>query len=156
MIRLIAAMDSKNGIAKNGGIPWDLPKDRQYFKQKTLSKGVTILMGRKTYESIGRKLPDRRNIVLSHDKIPEVETVNSLDILQSLPDVWVIGGESVYQQTINIADELYLTVITGDFSCDKFFPDFSKFKKFLSSEMLHQNGLDFQFLEYKKLVNFRY
>lgn len=146
MIRLIAAIDDKRGIAKNGAIPWDIPEDRKFFREHTSQKGAVILMGRKTYETIGHPLPNRRNIVLSNNThvAPGVENISDLSILNMLSDVWIIGGEAIYQQTIASADELYLTHVETDFKCDQFFPDYSElFVQAWRSEPKEQNGLKF-------------
>lgn len=146
MIRLIAAIDNKRGIAKNGAIPWDIPDDRRFFREQTSGKGGAILMGKRTYEAIGHPLPDRRNLVLSKQQVSilGVETINNLQTLNTLSDIWVIGGAEVFNQTINQADELYLTHIESDFGCDQFFPDYGKdFKQKWRSEIKEQNGLKF-------------
>lgn len=146
MIRLIAAIDNKRGLAKDGALPWDLPDDWRFFREHTKGQGGIVLMGRKTFDAIGRPLPDRRNIILSKktNSIPGIETVNDLSILNTLSNVWIIGGEAVYKQTITLADELYLTHIEDDFQCDQFFPDYSKlFIQNWRSEIKEQNGVKF-------------
>ncbi len=146
MIRLIVAIDNRRGIAKNGAIPWDLPDDRRFFSEQTRGKGGVILMGKRTYDAIGHPLPGRRNLVLSkgHIPIPGAQIVNNLSILNTLSDVWVIGGADVYNQAISQAEELYLTHIEADFGCDQFFPDYSEgFIQKWHSEIKEQNGLKF-------------
>lgn len=156
MIRLIAAVDQKFGIAKNGVQPWKLPSDEQYFQQKTLEYGANILMGRKTFEVIGRPLPDRNNFVVSHENvIAGVTVVHDIEeFLQSFAeDVWVIGGTSLYEQTLELADEIYLTHIAADFKCDQFFPAIADgFQLVSQSDMQQDNGLDFTYALYENKV----
>jgi dihydrofolate reductase len=129
MIRLIAAMDSKRGIATASGIPWKLPGDTAYFRQQT-AQGL-ILMGRRTYDEFAAPLHGRENFVLSTHPDPlrqGFQTVGSLDQLRAShpdEDIWVIGGATVYDRTISEAEELLITQVLGDFNCTKFFPDFT-------------------------------
>lgn len=126
MIRHIAAIDSRRGIATDSGIPWKLPGDTAYFHEKTAS-GV-ILMGRATYNEFAAPLHDRENFVLTADSGPlrtGFRAVRSLDsLLADHPseDIWVIGGATVYAETIAEAQQLLLTQVVGDFHCTKFFP----------------------------------
>jgi len=128
MIRLIAAIDSHRGIATDSGIPWKLPGDTAYFREKT-SSGL-IVMGRATYEEFAAPLHETENFVLSSATAPLREgfqAITSVDRLrQSHPheDVWVIGGAGVYQETIGEAEELLLTQVLQDFHCTKFFPPY--------------------------------
>ena len=120
-------MDRKRGIGQGGVLPWHLPIDLRRFRAITVGK--TILMGRRTYESIGRALPDRRNIILSRD--PEFraigcETYTSYQcVLQSISkeiEVMVIGGASIYSQFLPVADRLFLTSVDTISGADVFFP----------------------------------
>ncbi len=128
MIRLIAAIDDRRGIATDHGIPWKLPGDTAYFHEKT-ANGV-ILMGRATYEEFAAPLHDRENFVLSSETGPlrtGFRGVAGLDQLRAAfphDDVWVIGGAAVYAETIAEAEELFLTQVLGDFHCTKFFPPY--------------------------------
>ncbi len=126
MIRLIAALDSRRGIATASGIPWHLPGDSAYFRRKT-ETGV-ILMGRATYEEFATPLHERENFVMTSSKSPMRAGFRSVSGLAQVrtacpdDDVWVIGGSAVYNETIADADELLLTQVDGDFHCTKFFP----------------------------------
>lgn len=126
MIRLIAAIDSKRGIAIDSGIPWKLPGDTAYFRQKT-ETGL-IVMGRATYEEFAAPLHDNENFVLSTATSPlraGFQAITSVDQLARAhpdEDIWVIGGAGVYQETISEAEELLLTQVLQDFHCTKFFP----------------------------------
>jgi dihydrofolate reductase len=130
MIRLIAANDSRRGIATDSGIPWKLPGDTAYFEEKTTT-GV-ILMGWATYNEFAAPLHDRENFVLTAESgrlRRGFRAVGSLDQLVSAhPDegIWVIGGAAVYAETIAEADELLLTQVVGDFHCTKFFPPYQE------------------------------
>jgi dihydrofolate reductase len=128
MIRLIAATDSRRGIATDSGIPWKLPGDTAYFHEKT-STGL-ILMGWATYNEFAAPLHERENFVLtagSGSLRTGFQAIGGLDKLVAEnpdQDVWVIGGAMVYTETIAEADELYLTQVLGDFDCTKFFPPY--------------------------------
>jgi dihydrofolate reductase len=123
---IIAAVNPKRVIGKNGALPWHISEDMKRFK--LLTTGHTVLMGRKTFESIGRVLPKRRNVVLSSRPIPDVETYASLEAaLGSLHEeekVFVIGGGELYAQTLPIADEVCLTLVDDDTDGDVFFPPY--------------------------------
>lgn len=129
-IALIAALDENGLIGAAGGMPWHLPVDLQHFKQTTLYKPV--LMGRRTYESIGRPLPRRRNIVLTRDSdytAAGCECVTTLAQAQLIAatagaaQLAVIGGAQVYAQTLAQAQRLYITRIHARYDGDTWFPD---------------------------------
>lgn len=127
MIALIAAADENNLIGRANGLPWHLPVDLRYFKQTTLGKPV--LMGRKTFDSVGKPLPGRRNVVLTRDASftsTGVEVVSSLDdalsLLADTPEVMVVGGSEIYRLTLPIAQRVYLTRIHAQFAGDAWFP----------------------------------
>lgn len=115
MIKMIAACSMNAVIGKNNSIPWNYPEDMKRFREMTA--GSTIIMGRKTWESIGRPLPKRRNIVISSQAIdnPNIECFSSL--IQALEhtkeneNIWIIGGATLYKQGMNVADEIDLTII---------------------------------------------
>ncbi len=124
-IVLIAAIDRNRAIGRGGALPWHLPDDLKRFRALTLGK--TVLMGRKTFESIGRPLPNRCNLVLTQNpsfRAEEVEVVPSLEeALQSEGELWVIGGGEVYRQTLPLATHLYLTLVETEVpGADAFFP----------------------------------
>jgi dihydrofolate reductase len=150
MIRLIAAIDSRRGIATDAGIPWTLPGDSAYFRQKTL-RGL-IVMGRATYDEFATPLHDRENFVLSTTSTPlrkgfqVVASLNQLLAAHPGEDVWVIGGALVYAETIGQADELLLTQVRGDFDCTKFFPPYrSTFALESTSEEHREGGVSYAF-----------
>lgn len=131
MISLLVAMGNNNVIGRNNTMPWHLPRDLQYFKE--LTTGKTVVMGRKTLESIGKPLPNRRNIVLSRTKsaIEGVEVIHELEEIFKIAnenpeeELFIIGGGNIYNQAINFADRLYITHIEEDFVGDTTFPNFS-------------------------------
>jgi dihydrofolate reductase len=150
VIRLIAAIDTKHGIARASQIPWDLPSDRAYFKAQTLKFGGNILMGHKTFSQLNNPLIGRTNYVASHLLISLPNGVALVNNLESFlnnfrEDLWVIGGESIYAQTIGRAQELYLTTIESDFNCDQFFPNFNNFNLKSSNGPNKENNQTFYF-----------
>lgn len=130
MISLIAAMDNNRLIGKDNDLPWHLPADLQHFKSVTMSK--PILMGRKTYDSIGRPLPGRQNIVLTRDdiEIDGVTVVHSIDEAVSAAgdakELMVIGGSSIYELVMPKVQRMYLSFIDGEFDGDAWFPAFDE------------------------------
>jgi len=125
-IILIAALSQNKVIGNHGTLPWHVPEDLQRFRLRTLNHPV--LIGRKTYESIGSPLPHRRTVVLSSHSIPDIETYSSLDkALDALRDeecVFIAGGAQVYKEALPLANELYLTHLKFIVDGDTFFPDF--------------------------------
>ena len=123
---MIAALDRNRVIGRDGKLPWHISEDLKRFKR--LTKGHVVLMGRKTYESLGKPLPDRRNIVLSSRAIPDVESYRSLaEALRALKDentVFIIGGGEVFRQALPIVDGLHLTIVDGEHEGDTFFPEY--------------------------------
>ena len=121
---MIVAYAHGRVIGRDGKIPWHLPNDLRYFKRITTDH--TVVMGRKTFESIGRPLPQRRNIVLTHChdmQLAGVEVVHSKqEVLALKDDIFILGGEAVYRQFIDVADQLYITEIALDTEGDAFFP----------------------------------
>ena len=128
-ITLVAAIASNNVIGKENSLPWNIPEDLKRFKQMT--SGHTILMGRKTFDSIGRPLPNRQNIVMTKDENFEregIKVINDFDealelIKESKEDVFVIGGSKIYELFEPVANSLAITRILKDFEGDAFFPD---------------------------------
>jgi len=128
-IALVAAMANRNVIGLHNQMPWHMPADLAHFKQVTLGKPV--IMGRKTFDSIGRLLPGRRNIIISRQQAPAqlaADWVHSIDDALSLvsdqPEVMIIGGAELYKQMLPRADRLYLTHIDLTTEGDAFFPDY--------------------------------
>lgn len=158
IISLIVAHDQKLGIGFQGRIPWHLPSDLKRFKAITL--GHPIIMGRKTFESIGRPLPYRTNIVVSRnsDFVAEgCEVANSLDTALVLAEafdpeeIFVIGGEEIYRLALLFADRLYVTIVEGTFEADAFFPEYAgRFTRVISREQHEENGVKFEYVTLEK------
>lgn len=127
MLVLITAMGLNRVIGDDNQLPWYLPADLHYFK--TITAAQTVVMGRRTYESIGRPLAGRKNIVLSRRpdfKAPDIEVVRSAAAVLKLATaqtIFVIGGALVYRQFLPYAERIYLTLIEAVFAGDKFFPE---------------------------------
>lgn len=126
-LSIICAMDENRLIGNKNSLPWQLPADLAFFKKTTMNK--PILMGRKTFESIGRPLPGRRNIIITRDPLIQYEGCDTtasiesaLELVTDQPEVMLIGGASLYQQTIGMADRLYITQIHAKFEGDAWFP----------------------------------
>ncbi|WP_047985265.1 dihydrofolate reductase [Ornithinibacillus californiensis] len=162
MISLLFAMDRNQVIGANNDLPWHLPNDLKFFKEKTT--GHTIVMGRKTFDSIGRALPNRRNIVLSRKEIglPDgVELIRDieaiLDINQENPneELFVIGGGGLFEQILPYADRMYITLIDEDFHGDVLFPSFSMEEWAEVSRVKgvkdEKNPYDYYFIQYNRL-----
>ena len=157
MLRLIVAVDSKNGISKDGEQPWDIPEDFKYFLDTTKTKGANVLMGYKTYETIGHSLAGRNNYILTRDhlneKVEDSMLISDLDkfLSEFNKDIWVIGGAEIYAQTISRASELYITKIHYDYKCDKFFPKYlKKFKLVYSEGTKYHNDIGYNYTMYQQ------
>ncbi|MED1785842.1 dihydrofolate reductase [Brevibacillus fortis] len=123
MISLIVAYARNQVIGKDGDMPWHLPADLKNVKE--LTTGKTIVMGRKTFESIGKPLPNRRNVVLtrSQDFHPEgVDVVHTKEEVLAMGDVIIFGGSEIYRQFLDVVDRLYITEIDLETEGDTFFP----------------------------------
>jgi dihydrofolate reductase len=157
-VSLVAIVARDGGIGHGGGLLVRLPEDLRRFKQITF--GTPIVMGRKTWQSIGRPLPGRRNIVLTRDRkfrAEGAEAVASLDaalaLVSAVPLVHVVGGAEIYALALPIADELQLTEIDVQFPADTFFPawDRSRFIEVARQQRQTAEGLRYAFATYKKL-----
>lgn len=156
-ISLVAAMAKNRVIGKDNQMPWHLPADLQHFKEVTLGK--PIIMGRKTYESIGRPLPGRKNIVISRNpsyQLDGCENVTSIEdaieLVKGDAEVMIIGGGFLYSQMIDKANKLYLTYIDFEVEGDTCFPSFDHLELKEVSRVSHQsdekNPHDYQFVDY--------
>jgi len=157
-VSLVAAVARDGGIGHRGGLLVRLPDDLRRFKQITL--GTPVVMGRKTWQSIGRVLPGRRNIVVTRDpnfRAEGAEAAASLEaalaLAGSVPLVHVIGGAELYKLAVPIADELQLTEIDAKFPADTFFPAWDRARFSLTAHEPHETaeGLRYAFVTYKKL-----
>ncbi len=158
-ISLIAAIASENrALGKGMELIYKIPEDLKRFKE--LTSNHVIIMGRKTFESIGKALPNRINIVVTHDPNFSSENVvvtHSLDEALRLAElregdgeVFIIGGGQIYQEAINKANKLYLTIVEGNPEADTFFPDYSDFKKVTFEEAHESDSLKYKFLDLER------
>ena len=156
-LTLIVATDRNNGIGINNTLPWRLPEDLAFFKR--ITSGHAIIMGRKTFDAIGRPLPNRRNIVVTRNTAwahAGVETTNSLDQAVAIAgedEVFIIGGAQIYRDAISLADRLIVTEIDAEFACDAFFPPVDAAQWQLESRETHHsesNGWDYSFVMYRR------
>ncbi len=142
-LSIIVAMDDNQLIGKDNALPWHLPADLGYFKKTTTGK--TVLMGRKTYESIGRPLPNRRNVIVSRNvdfQAKGCEVVGSinaaLELAKNDDEVMIMGGASFYEQMLPDVDRLYITQIEGKYEGDAHFPIFDRSEFAESFKESHQ------------------
>lgn len=161
MISLLVAMDKNRVIGFKNDLPWHLPNDLKFFKQKTT--GNTIIMGRKTYESIGKPLPNRKNVVLTGsggEYPPDVDVISDVQSIQTYHDnqpeeeLFVIGGANVFRQVLSLADRMYITFVDDIFEGDTFFPPFPEtdweLTKKEKREKDKKNPYDYYFLQYDR------
>lgn len=161
-MKAIVVADQNWAIGSNGGLLIHLPGDLNYFKQKTLGK--TIIMGRKTLDSLpGKKpLPGRKTIVLTKSQLQgDFVTCNSVDsVLEELrhagtgDEAFVAGGQQIYEQFLPFCDEIYVTKLAVSFeAADSFFPDLEKSGEFFMealAEPVEENGISYQFVVYRR------
>jgi dihydrofolate reductase len=148
-LALVAAVAQNRVIGRGGTLPWHLPGDLKRFKR--LTTGHAVLMGRATYDSIGRPLPNRRNVVLTSRPIGGVECYPSLEealsALASLDRVFVIGGGTLYARTLEEADELYLTLLHREVEGDTFFPPYEHLVGPRFRETAREEHSDYTFVD---------
>lgn len=168
MLSIIVAVAQNGAIGRNNGLLWHISEDLKYFKGTTM--GHPVIMGRKTYESVGRPLPGRRNIVLTRGglEIPQIKNpqTTSMEVVDSLEKVlqiaegdqefFIMGGGMLYNATFRMADKLYITrIFASAEDADTFFPEISPLEWEIEKEqeVMHdeENDIDFQFLVYKRI-----
>lgn len=158
-ISLIAAIASGNrALGKDNQLIYKIPEDLKRFRELTLNH--VVITGRKTFESIGRPLPDRTNIVITRDldySKPGTIITHSLEEALKIAkeketdEIFIIGGGQIYQEAIGLADKLYLTIVEGNPEADTFFPDYSDFKKKVwQSKEQKSDGFRYKFLELER------
>lgn len=157
MLSIIVAMSQNRIIGLAGQLPWHLSEDLKNFKR--ITTGHTVVMGRMTYESVGKPLPNRTNIVLTHatgfqpQGVTVVHDVNEIiKLAKSAEEIFVIGGAEVYRQTLDYVHKIYLTLILRDFDGDTYFPDVDLAKEFriISESPVYtsqKNGIPYKFIE---------
>ena len=129
MISMIAAMSKNRVIGKDNKLPWHIPEDLSWFKSQTINK--TILMGRKTYESLGKPLKNRNNLVLTkninYSAAEGVKIYGDIDsVLKENKELFIIGGQQIYELFLPYANKIYLTVIESEIDGDSFFPQLTE------------------------------
>lgn len=156
MIKLIVAISKNRVIGDSNKLIWNIPNDLKRFKE--LTTGHPIVMGRKTSQSIGRPLPNRRNIIVTRDEnygVDGCEVVNSIEeaLLLTGNDCFIIGGGEIYRQVLSITDQIYMTVVDEEFEGDTTFPELSsawyvsKKEDFLADG---KNPYNYSFIFYEK------
>lgn len=151
-INIIAAVSENGVIGRENKLPWHIPEDLKRFRELTM--GNIIIMGRKTFESIGKALPGRVNIVITRD---EQFSAPGCIVCRSLEDalrvgqeqkgkIFIIGGAQIFEEAIEIASKLYLTVVEDSFEGDARFPDYSAFGRVAEDERGESKGLKYKFL----------
>ncbi|MDQ3098519.1 MAG: dihydrofolate reductase [bacterium] len=157
IISAIAAIDENRGIAKNGKIPWRISDDMKHFKE--ITTGHVVIMGRKTYQTIGNPLPNRTNIIVTRN--PEfnapgcivTHTVEAaIQKAQQIEpeEIFIIGGAEIYTEALPGTHKLYLTIIEDSFNCDTFFPQYEQFKTKISYEKKESNGTKYSYISLSK------
>ena len=131
IVSMVVAIAENNAIGKDNQLLWHLPKDLKHFK--SITSGHTVIMGRKTFDSVGKPLPNRRNIVVTRNtalNIEGVEVVNDLKAALALctteKEVFIVGGAEVYKLAMADTDRIFLTVVHASFEADTFFPEIDK------------------------------
>jgi dihydrofolate reductase len=159
MIAIVVAMARNNAIGKDNQLLWHIAEDMKFFK--SLTQGGTVVMGRKTYESIGRPLPNRRNLVVSRtvDQLGDrVEVFHSLEealgAASTDEKVFIIGGGEIYRQSLALADTLYITLVDHAYEADTFFPPIGADEWEVEERVDYQRGASFEhpfsFITYRK------
>ena len=162
MLSIIVAKAKNNIIGKNNELVWHVPEDLKHFKE--LTTGHTIIMGRKTYESLGKPLPNRKHIIFSQNpdfRVHEenVQVVHSLleiqDLIEGKEEAFVIGGAMIYNFLMPYVKKMYVTEIKQEFDGDAFFPiiDSEKWKETsrITGIKNEENNLDYDFVTYEKI-----
>lgn len=160
-VSIIVAISENHVIGKDNKLMWHLPNDLKHFKE--ITTGHTVIMGRKTYDSVGRPLPKRRNIIVTRQaiSIEGCEVVNSIEAALALckeeAEVFIVGGAEIYKQSIKLTDRIYLTLIHQKFEGDTFFPEIdTRDWKEVSREDYQpdqKNNLPYSFLTLQKQIH---
>ena len=158
-ISIIVAMSHNNVIGLKNKLPWHISADLKNFKKITL--GHPVIMGRKTYDSIGKPLVDRDNIVISRNnslKIDDVQVVDSLEkaVLKTADsaEVFIIGGQQIYKIALPLATHMYVTKVDGNFEGDAYFPNYiqAEWREVDRKDLITENNLKFSFLKFERIT----
>ena len=157
-VSTICAIGKNRAIGRNNKLLWDIPHDLQHFKD--ITSGHPVIMGRKTFESIGRPLPKRTNIIVTRDQSYQQDKCIICHSLEEAitkakgidsEEVFVIGGGSIYAQAIDLVDKLYLTIVDDVIEdADTFFPEYPQFNKIIKEEHFETDELKYSFIELVK------
>lgn len=161
ILSTVIAFGENRGIGFGNNLPWNLPDDLKRFKE--ITRGHTVIMGRKTYESIGRLLPERKNIIITRDNSYEVPGgivvhtfEEAISQCQSEDEVFVIGGGEILKIALPYLNKMYLTHVNATVPADSFFPEFNADEWKIASEEYHpkdeNHAFDFTFKVYEKLT----
>lgn len=154
MIASICVVGKNREIGYKNKLLWDIPDDMKHFKN--ITTGHVVIMGRNTYLSIGKPLPNRFNIVIAQEtdfSAPGCEVVHSISDAINLgktktnKDTFIIGGGQIYTQTLPYVEKLYLTIVDDAPAADTFFPDYSEFKNIVKEEKKEYNNISYRFVE---------
>ena len=144
-LKLIVGVDNQNGIGLNNTLPWYNKEDLKYFSKVTKGDGNNVIvMGSNTWLSLPKRpLPKRLNVILSKNKNysgVNIQTISdfNINLFKNYDEVWIIGGESIYKQFIDIVDEIHITKINGNYNCDTFFPELPKNFKLINNFKLNE------------------
>lgn len=159
MLSIICILGKNRAIGINNNLIWNIPNDLKHFKQ--ITSGHPIIMGRKTFESIGKPLQNRKNIIITRNKNYKIkgcyiayslnEAIKEANNSCFNTEIFIIGGGEIYKQAICYADKLYLTIVEEEpKNADTFFPDYSKFKNIVKKEPAIYNNINYNFLELTK------
>jgi dihydrofolate reductase len=156
---IVVAISENHAIGKDNKLLWYLPNDLKHFKE--ITTGHTVIMGRKTYESVGKPLPKRRNIIITRQNITieGCEVVGSIEaaieLCKTEDEVFIVGGAEIYKQAMHLTDRIYLTIVHKSFDADSFFPeiDLTEWQEVAREdhEPDEKNSLPYSFITYEKI-----
>lgn len=156
-LTIVVAIDAQRGIGVDNQLPWHLPEDLAHFKR--LTSGHPIIMGRKTFDSIGRALPNRRNIVITrnpewrHEGVEAVTSLGAAVALVGEATAFIIGGAQIFKEAFGLADRMVITEIAHTFRCDTFFPSLPAGEWVETARERHHahvQGFDFDYVTYER------
>jgi dihydrofolate reductase len=158
-ITIVVAISENHVIGKDNQLLWYLPNDLKHFKN--ITTGHTVIMGRKTFDSVGKPLPKRRNIIITRQAITieGCEVVNSIEVALALcadeEEVFIVGGAEIYKQSMHLTHRIYLTVVHKDFDGDSFFPEIDKneWKEVFREDHApdEKNAIPYSFVTYERI-----
>lgn len=157
IISIIAAVAENRAIGLKNKLLWDIPEDMKHFSG--ITRGHPVIMGQKTFESIGKPLPKRVNIVLTQNRDLKIEGCMVVFSIEEAiaeakkhdqEEIFFIGGGMVYKQALPLAGKLYLTVVKGNFEADTYFPDYSEFSRVVSRRESHDDHFQYTFIELER------